>query len=127
MHNRYPAVPSYAYFCVISAPIQPVVEYAGNGYAIWSVTESQSRDSTFEIRYNQSDSEAFETVTINNTLLAYVLTNLETDTTYTIQARIYKYFTCIIVNCFDSRFVRFWAIQLETGAFHFCFKQLVLP
>lgn len=63
----------------------PVVHYAQDGFIIWSAPDTQSGGSTYEIRYNQSESHNFRTVSTNHTLLAYALHNLETDTSYTVE------------------------------------------
>lgn len=44
-----------------------------------------SDSSLYEIRYKQSGSQSFTTVSTNRTLLAYALLNLETDVTYAVE------------------------------------------
>lgn len=62
----------------------PVIHYVQDGFIIWNGTNVTS-DSTYEIRYKQSGSQNFKTISSNRTLSAYVLHNLETDARYTVE------------------------------------------
>ena len=59
--------------------------YAQDGFIIWSATDTQSSGSAFEIRYNQSDSQNFDVLSVNSTLLAYALKNLTSDAMFTVE------------------------------------------